>query len=357
MGLENRDYARGGSSSDYGGGYSPSYTGYGSNRMPPGCRWILTATILIFVVQLLWKAPPSNYQVERYQKFTVELLKQRNENFQPKDRLTSAEIEAEAQARAKAFQKSRAGINPVIQRGLELDANLVFPGFQLWRMVTYAFCHDTDRGPWHIVLNMLAFWFFAPTIERMYGTREFLGFYFAAAIVSALAFLGLELWLGNFIPPLIGASGAVMAVLMLYAVHYPRQIVRIWGIIPVEVRWIVGIFVVVDAFPVLKALGGGDVTGNVAHSAHLGGLAFGYLYFKFQIRFEHFFGGFKMPSLSSGRSQGDLRIYEPPDPNSETLDEQVDAILEKISQTGEASLTDQEREVLKAASQKYKRRS
>ncbi len=142
---------------------------------------------------------------------------------------------------------------------------------------------------------------------------------------------------------------------MLYAMHYPRQVLRIWGIIPIEVRWIVGFYLIVDLFPVLSSIGGRVDNDAVAHSAHLGGLAFGYLYFHFQWRFERMFGGFKLFGDRSRRaiSKGNLKLYEPPD----NLDEHVDQILEKISQTGEASLTDQEREILKAASHRYKKRS
>ena len=242
----------------------------------------------------------------------------------------------------------------MIQRWLELDADRVFPGFQLWRLVTYAFCHSED-SIWHIFMNMLALWFFGPTLERMYGTREFTWFYLLAAAVAGTVFLGLELLMGQVILPMIGASGAVMAVLMLYAIHYPRQVVRIWGIIPIEVRWIVGLFIIIDLFPVLRSLGGRvDQMDNVAHSAHLGGVMFAYLYFKLQWRFERLSLGFRLPEWFSRRApRGNLRLYEPPD----KLDEQVDAILEKISHSGESSLTDQEREVLKAASNRYKRRT
>ena len=243
-----------------------------------------------------------------------------------------------------------------MQRAFELAPDKVLHSFQIWRLVTYAFCHD-DNSVWHIVFNMLFLWFFGPTLERMYGTREFVSFYLTAAVVSGLAFIGMELFLGS-LHPVVGASGAIMAVLMLYAIHYPRQVIRIWGILPIEVCWIVGFYVIVDLFPVLRSIGGRMTGDNVAHAAHLGGLAFGYLYFRYQLRLERLFAGFRLPDFSSHRrsaSRGNLRLYEPP--SAEDLDEKVDAILEKISQTGEASLTDQEREILKTASHRYKKRS
>jgi membrane associated rhomboid family serine protease len=323
--------------------------------MPPACKWILILTIAVFVVQLVWTARPSDYQVERYRKMIVERLELMNEFAPRSERLSRDEIEYQAEAAAESYQESRFSVNSVIKRGLELDPDKVVSGLQVWRLVTYAFCHD-EESVWHIVLNMLIFWFFAPTLERMYGTREFAWFYLIAAAAAGLAFLALEFFLGIW-NPVIGASGAVMAVLMLYAIHYPRQVLRIWGIIPIEVRWIVGFYLIVDLFPVLSSIGGRINFDGVAHSAHLGGLAFGYLYFRFQWRFERMFAGFRLSSDERAArkriSRGSLKLYEPPD----NLDERVDQILEKISQSGEASLTDEEREILKAASHRYKKRS
>ncbi len=345
MGIENRDYVRGGSSGY--GGYA-TYGGYGSGRMPPACKWFLILNIVVFVLQLLWTAGPTDTEMKNYQSQLEKQYRQlRNQSPEEANR----EIEF-------ALHEIKLNVRySVIGRAFELAPQKIFPGFQLWRLVTYAFCHDKN-DVFHIIFNMLALWFFGPTLERMYGTREFAWFYLMAAVVSGLAFVGLELILGS-LHPVIGASGAIMAVLMLYAIHYPRQIIRIWGIIPIEVRWIVGFYLIYDLYPVLKALGGDSPGDHVAHAAHLGGLAFGYAYFKYQLQLERLFRGLKVPNFASREprpmSRGNLRLYEPP--SAEDLDNQVDAILEKISQTGEASLTDQEREILKAASNRYKKRS
>jgi membrane associated rhomboid family serine protease len=341
MGIENRDYVRGSSSGYDGYGYSG---GTYSPGMPPACKWILILTIAVFVVQLVWTVGPSDVQIERHRKQIVESLERQGADEEQIDEYLRYEM--------RRFERDRYS---VAQSALELAPDKVFPGLQVWRLVTYAFCHS-EQTVWHIVLNMLIFWFFAPTLERMYGTREFAWFYMMGAVAAGLAFIGLEMFLGK-LNPVIGASGAVMAVLMLYAIHYPRQVIRIWGIIPIEVRWIVGFYLIVDLFPVLSSIGGRVDNDAVAHSAHLGGLAFGYLYFKFQWRFERMFGSFR--ASSEGRAarraiaKGNLKLYQPPD----NLDEEVDRILEKISQSGEASLTDEERETLKAASHRYKKRS
>ena len=97
---------------------------------------------------------------------------------------------------------------------------MVYQG-QVWRLLTHAFCHDR-YGVFHILFNMLFLYWFGCTLESMYGSREFLLFYLAAAVFAGLAFVGLDLYTGSRIPG-IGASGAVMAVTMLYAMHFPRD--------------------------------------------------------------------------------------------------------------------------------------
>jgi membrane associated rhomboid family serine protease len=341
MGIENRDYVRG-SSSGY-DGYGSYGGGYGSGGMPPACKWFLILNIAVFVLQLLWTAGPTADQLQQVQT--------QSERFYRSQGYSSEEAKPHVERDVELARQARYS---VLENWFSLSPDKVlYPNFQVWRLVTYSFCHS-EEDVWHIFFNMLALWFFGPTLERMYGTREFAWFYLLGAVASGLAFVGLGLFLGQ-LNPVIGASGAVMAVLMLYAIHYPRQIIRIWGIIPIEVRWIVGLFIIVDLFPVLRVLGGRINHDSVAHSAHLGGVLFAYFYFKSQWRFEALFSGF---NLSEGRSRraiarGNLRLYEPPN----NQDEQVDAIQEKNSQSGEASLTDQEREVLKAASHRYKKRT
>jgi membrane associated rhomboid family serine protease len=239
---------------------------------------------------------------------------------------------------------------------LSLDPPSLQSG-QVWRLLTYAFCHDVDNL-FHILFNMAFLWWFGKTLESMYGSREFLLFYLTAAVVAGLAFIGLGLVMGS-LNPAIGASGSIMAVTMVYAMHFPRHRIYIWGIIPLEIRWLVVMYVVFDLLPVLSGLSGGPGAGdNIAHSAHLGGLAFGFLYCKYNIRLERLLGRFRRPRF--GRIVGPRRkfkIYEPTrEGPRENLDQQVDAILDKINQQGEESLTKREREILKAASQRYKNR-
>ncbi|MEX2287204.1 MAG: rhomboid family intramembrane serine protease [Planctomycetaceae bacterium] len=246
----------------------------------------------------------------------------------------------------------------IVETWLALDPDAVEHG-QVWRLLTYAFCHETGGGlPLHILFNMLFLWWFGKTLESIYGSREFLIFYLVAALVAGLAFFGLALVLKDP-SPAIGASGAVMAVVMVYAMHFPRQRIYIWGIIPIEIRWMVAAYVVFDLLPLLNAFSEGPHRDDgIAHSAHLGGLAFGFLYKKYNLRLSELFAGFKRPRFDRvvGR-RNKIHIYKPSVPErDDNFDEQVDAILEKISKSGESSLNDREREILKAASQRYKDR-
>ncbi len=192
----------------------------------------------------------------------------------------------------------------------------------------------------------------------MYGSREFLLFYLTAAVVAALAFVGLDLWTGSSVPG-IGASGAVLAVTMLYAMHFPRETICIFWFFPIEMRWLMIAYVIWDLHPVLLALSGDQFFTGVAHSAHLGGLAFGFLY------------GWRQWRLSSlidwlpggrGRSRPVLRTRPPnlrvvhPDPPPDPEMNRVDELLQKILESGSASLTEEERSFLKEASERVKNR-
>ncbi len=296
MGIYSRDYLR-----DEPAGYRPSVQP-GSGSV---CKWLIIANVVVFILQTI--------------------------TFRSGDTVT---------------------------QWLRLDPVDTIQSFQIWRVLTYAFCHNPG-SPFHILFNMLFVWWFGKTLEVMYGSREFLLFYLGAALVSGLCFLGLGLALGQ-LNPAIGASGAVMAIMMVYALYYPRQRIYLMGIIPLEIRWLVAFYVVYDSMPILNALiGGAGGSDGIAHSAHLGGLLFGFLYKKNNIRLETIWDGLRLPRFERlFGSRGKIRIYHPSDePKSdENLDQQVDDLLSKIHEHGEASLTERERDILKRASQRYKKR-
>jgi membrane associated rhomboid family serine protease len=245
----------------------------------------------------------------------------------------------------------------IVQEWLQLDTKKVVEQGQVWRLLTCSFCHDR-YGIFHIIFNMVFLIWFGCTLERMYGTREFLLFYLTAAVAASLAFVALDLYTGSSVPA-VGASGAVFGVVMLYCMHFPHETVCIcW--ITIELRWLVLIYLIWDLHPVLLMLTGDPMASGVAHAAHLGGLAFGFLYARSSWRLESVFNwlpGFRVPSVR--RARPERRAVATTSGCATHVEEmdRVDLLLEKISRSGADSLTDEEREYLKRASQRIKRRT
>lgn len=249
-----------------------------------------------------------------------------------------------------------------ITEWLALTTDDALPRWQLWRVLTYAFCHDTAQLL-HLAFNMLCLWFFGRTLLDRLGSREFIAFYLVAAVVAGLSFLGLQAGFLHERAQVVGASGAVMAVMAVFAMWYPRQQVLLMGLIPIEIRWLVAAYVVIDTLPIWGALRGREVHDGVAHAAHLGGLLFGFAYVLFELRLSDWFSVRRVPAWWRERERRkSVRLYSPesevdePSPEND-LDEKVDEILRKIHEHGEASLSDRERRVLSDASRRYRERT
>jgi membrane associated rhomboid family serine protease len=243
---------------------------------------------------------------------------------------------------------------------LVLSPDHVVYRFQIWRLLTYAFCHSD--GLWHLVGNMFFLWICGSQVEPIYGPREFLRFYLTAALLSGIGFLAFDFAFG-FGTPMLGASGAVMGVAMLCCMYYPTMKILVMFVLPVELRWLVAFGVVVDTYATLTEIGGRPFD-NVAHTAHLAGLLYGYLYRKLDLRYTRLLADWSWPQfkraarMATKRRPEHVKLYEPPQEQVATADlnRRVDDILAKITAQGESSLTDAEREVLKEASRRYKKR-
>jgi membrane associated rhomboid family serine protease len=148
--------------------------------------------------------------------------------------------------------------------------------FAIWQPVTYLFLHGSF---FHILFNMLTLWMFGVELERMWGTQYFVRYYFVAGIGAGLTQVLLGIlpfpFANQFYYPItIGASGAVYGLLLAYAMYFPHRPIYMYFVFPVPAR----IFVtILGAIAFLSAMSGG---GGVAHTAHLGGLAAGYIYLK-----------------------------------------------------------------------------
>jgi len=150
---------------------------------------------------------------------------------------------------------------------------------QLWRVATYMFVHSR-MGFGHILFNMLSLWMFGVELERMWGSRYFLKFYFFCGVCAALTTLVLSFIPVAIFAPLyqsltIGASGAIFGVLLAYALYFPYRPILVMFVFPVPAKYFVMIMGGMSLLASLTASSGG-----VAHTTHLGGLAAGYLYLK-----------------------------------------------------------------------------
>jgi membrane associated rhomboid family serine protease len=304
MGIYDRDYYR---------REGPSFLGSFTERGQV-CKWLIGINIVCFIIQMISRVPiPHDGYFPNSGTFTDALI---------------------------------------------LNADKVLHG-EVWRLLTAAFLHSTN-DIWHIVFNMLFLWWFGSELEELYGWREFLAFYLTAAVVGSIAYV-LGSQMGAQVGNALGASGAVTAVLVLAAIHYPSRIIYLFMLLPVPIWAFVVFMVARDAFDFL-----GRTATNVGVAAHLGGAAFGFLYYKLHWRLTNL-----IPDLRAWkrrRGQPRLRVYreeETPTPVSvtsahhaedEQLEAKMDAILEKISRSGKESLTESENQFLLRASEIFKHR-
>jgi len=142
----------------------------------------------------------------------------------------------------------------------------------LWSAVTYSFAH---YGFWHLAVNMYALFAFGPRLESAMGTRVFTLYYLWCALGGAIAYM---VFVRTGI--LVGASAAVLGVMFGYAQQWPDEEVVLLGVLPVRAWTVVLLFAVANL--ALGMAGAGDVPGGerIVYLAHLGGLAFGWLYFR-----------------------------------------------------------------------------
>ena len=164
------------------------------------------------------------------------------------------------------------------------------PLFKPWQVVSHMFMHG---GFWHIFFNMYTLFIFGSVLERVWGTKKYLLFYFVTGLGAAALHTGVQ-WIevqhymsqiaagdpaaaqniGDLMRiPTVGASGAIYGLLLGYGMMYPYAVLAlIFPPIALKAKWFVIIFAVIELLTGLTGTGGG-----VAHFAHLGGMLFGWL--------------------------------------------------------------------------------
>lgn len=211
-----------------------------------------------------------------------------------------------------------------------------------WTGISYMFLH----GNWaHLLFNMIGLFFFGPRLEHRLGGADFLKLYiFSGFGGAAFSF---------FFQPdamVVGASGAIYGILLAFAMFWPRERIYIWGVLPIEAWVLMAILVGTSLF-----MGFGGSGGNIAHFAHLGGLAFAFIYLRWRERKQ-----------KARRQSFQRRLEEAAQPSSTLSDraqlerwsrirlevlhelnrEEVRQLLEKARTRGPRSLSPSERQFL-----------
>ncbi len=141
------------------------------------------------------------------------------------------------------------------------------PFFHSYQFISYMFLHASFE---HIFFNMFALWMFGRTLEYDLGSKRFLIYYMVCGIGAALIQMGVVWLTGEYNIQLLGASGAVMGLLLAFGVLHPNAtIMLLIPPIPMKAKWFVMIYAAIELF-----LGWRGV-GNVAHFAHIGGMLWG----------------------------------------------------------------------------------
>jgi membrane associated rhomboid family serine protease len=215
---------------------------------------------------------------------------------------------------------------------LALTPTMIVDAGRVWQLFTYMFLHG---GLLHLLFNMFILWMFGSELERYFGSREFFKYYCVTGVGA-----GILTWLTSFNSPVpvVGASGAIYGLLLAYGLHFPNRLVYLWFFVPIKAKHLV-IFLAVFEF----VAGLSSTSSGIAHFAHLGGMLVGFFYLKSQ-------EGYSWQRLGSKwtrwwRTRGETRTVD--------LEDEVDRILEKISQEGMESLSDREKKILDFASNFY----
>jgi len=157
-----------------------------------------------------------------------------------------------------------------LQAYMALNPAAFLSGY-VWQLVTYMFAHENIS---HLLVNMLGLFFFGTQVERSMGSKEFLLFYFMTGILAGVVSLAIFIAVGAWNTFLLGASGAIFAVLLAFAIVNPDAMIYLYGIIPIRAPVMVlgyaGIEMASQIF---------SFQSSVAHYTHLAGFAWAWLYF------------------------------------------------------------------------------
>lgn len=217
-----------------------------------------------------------------------------------------------------------------------------------YTFLTYGFAHAQVIG--HILGNMFVLFMFGRDVETVYGSSRFLRIYIIAIVLGGAAWTFWTYMFGDETLPMVGASGAVTAVVILFCFHFPKRTVYLMFVLPIP-AWVLGVF-----FVSMDALGMfGKTDTSVAYQVHLMGAAWAAVYYRFGDTIDQFLPRFGKTSggARSWPSRSKLKVFRP---NSELhhLEQHADRILAKLHREGEDSLTPKERRILESYSRQVR---
>ncbi len=159
---------------------------------------------------------------------------------------------------------------------LSMVPGLIIQKHYYWQFITYMFTHANFT---HILFNMIGLYFFGTQVERRMGSKEFLLFYMLIGFLAGVFSFFVYYLTGNYGVFLLGASGAVFAVLLSFATYYPQARIFVFGIIPMKAPVLVILYTGIELFSQMTSINSG-----VAHLTHLAGFAFAFLYLLLRLR-------------------------------------------------------------------------
>lgn len=228
--------------------------------------------------------------------------------------------------------------------------------FWPWQLATYMFMHG---GFVHLLFNMFALWMFGMELENTWGAKKFLTYYLLCGVGAGISNLFIGPLFGPSAPT-VGASGAVYGVLIAFGMIFPDRPIFVYFLLPIRARYFVILYIVLELYAGITGTADG-----IAHFAHLGGAAVGFVYLMIDrgsLPLSAFWQRSKRPSSRSARvgsfanadrdAISEAKYYDIHEEEERINQERIDEILDKISQNGYQSLSEDEKRVLFEASKK-----
>jgi len=210
-----------------------------------------------------------------------------------------------------------------------LSSSDIWP--MIWQPLTYMFIHGDF---FHLFMNMFVLWMFGSEMESIWGSKEFLKYYFITGIGSGTIWLLLNI--GNPISVLIGASGAIYGVLIAYGLMFPNRKVLIYFLFPIKVKYFV---LLLGAIAFISSIG--DTGSNISHLTHLSGMLIGFIYLKSPVNMSK-----AILLFNSILTEIKSRREEKKQAKQYVAKRNIDRLLDKINDVGYDGLDEREKKDL-----------